>query len=257
MNSVIPIYKPVGYTPLQIIKMLRAQQPQYADATLGYAGRLDPMADGVLLILCGNMNTKRKEFERLKKRYTTEILFGIETDTYDIMGIVTKVHVPIIIPFDVIEKESREFLGTHEQPYPPYSSVLVKGKPLFYWARKNLIGEITIPKKMITVEDFRMTDIDVIDLPDLRDYVTKRIQKVDGNFRQDEILARWSEVITQSPGVRLTKATFDISCSSGTYIRSIAHDLGHRLGNGAIAYSITRTAVGEYELNTALRLREK
>ena len=66
-KKVLSIYKPLGKTPLEIIKEVKKQYPEYADESIGYAGRLDPMAEGILLLLISEENLKRKKYEKLPK----------------------------------------------------------------------------------------------------------------------------------------------------------------------------------------------
>jgi len=86
MQKVLNLYKQTGVTPLQTIKQLQKRYPEYQDSKLGYAGRLDPMAEGVLLVLVDEENKKRRTYESLEKEYEFYMLFGVKTDTYDILG---------------------------------------------------------------------------------------------------------------------------------------------------------------------------
>src|SRR6185436_12995765 len=82
----ILLHKPLGLSPLEVIKLFKQQNFEYASATISYAGRLDPMADGLLLLLVNEENTQRKLYEALPKTYEFTVLLGVETDTYDILG---------------------------------------------------------------------------------------------------------------------------------------------------------------------------
>ncbi len=86
MKEIISIYKKLGETPLECLNRLRLEKPDYKEAVLSYAGRLDPMAEGVLLVLVGEENKNREKYLSLSKTYIVEILWGIETDTYDLLG---------------------------------------------------------------------------------------------------------------------------------------------------------------------------
>ena len=82
--------------------------------------------------------------------------------------------------------------------------------------------------------------------------IEERIGLVFGNFRQEEILRDWKKNIAMNQTYPIVKIR--VSCSSGTYMRSLAHDLGKRLECGAIAYDIYRTKVGEFNQNTTADL---
>ena len=174
MSDVIPIYKALGETPYQAILKFKKRFPEYMNVKISYAGRLDPMAEGLLLLLVGEENQKRKKYENLSKTYEFTVLLGIATDTYDILGKI--VHSPnlnshLINNSSIVESGDgtsmdygkwqmenilKSFLGKRVQPYPPYSSKAVKGKPLYWWARENRLDEIEIPTKVIEIYDIKL-----------------------------------------------------------------------------------------------------
>ncbi|MDX1535908.1 MAG: hypothetical protein R3346_04075, partial [Candidatus Spechtbacterales bacterium] len=81
IKDVLNIYKPLGFTPLQAIEQYREINPEYSNVKMGYAGRLDPLAEGVLIVPTGETLKKQKEYMDLDKKYTAKILFGFSTDT--------------------------------------------------------------------------------------------------------------------------------------------------------------------------------
>jgi hypothetical protein len=85
-GQVLNLYKKLGETPRERLERLRTQKPHYAHEVLSYAGRLDPMAEGVLLCLVGSANKRREAYLDLGKEYVLDILFGFSTDTYDVLG---------------------------------------------------------------------------------------------------------------------------------------------------------------------------
>lgn len=254
MKKVISVYKPVGPTPLDIIKKLRQTFPVYEKVKLGYAGRLDPMAEGLLLILAGGENKKRKDFELLPKTYKFEIIFGISTDSYDLLGKILKIKQkkPSKNFKTELNKAMSGLVGISSQPYPPYSSARVNGKPLFYWARENKLEKIKIPQKDIEIYESNLLDIYYLNSKDLKKNVEEKIGKVYGEFRQKEILEKWSKFFEKYPNKTFTVATCRINCSSGTYIRSIANEIGKKLNLPSCTFSIKRTAVGKYKLKDSL-----
>ncbi len=86
MDKVIKIYKKKGETPLECIGNLKKQDENLKLLSMTYAGRLDPLAEGVLLILVGDEVNNKNEYLKLPKEYEVDILFGFGTDTYDLMG---------------------------------------------------------------------------------------------------------------------------------------------------------------------------
>src|SRR5690606_23219787 len=87
-TEILQLYKREGETPLECIQRFRAENPSYAEVSMTYLGRLDPMAEGLLLVLAGDTR-KKKAYLELDKRYEFEVLWGFETDTYDMLGLVT------------------------------------------------------------------------------------------------------------------------------------------------------------------------
>lgn len=251
MKKVLPIYKPVGTTPFGIIRQIREKLPEYSNAVLGYAGRLDPMAEGVLLVLVGEENKQRKQYEKLPKKYEFEILFGVETDTYDPLGIVENTrNVTIAEVEDKLPDIINELPGELTQPYPPYSSARYNGKPLFYWARAGKIQDIPIPAKKVTIYNISLHDLRQTTLQELVPSIQKKIRSVQGDFRQSEILDKWKTL----PDLSLVAGSCSISCSSGLYVRSLVHDIGQKISVGALALSIKRVKVGTYDAADALNL---
>lgn len=136
-------------------------------------------------------------------------------------------------------------------PFPPYSSYKVKGKPLFQWAREGKIKEIKIPDKEREIYEIKFLNLKKIAGKNLLVQINKKIQKVKGDFRQEKILNKWREILSEnSDDYQVIK--IKISCSSGTYVRSVANDLGRRLKIGGVLLSLTRTKVGKFLIKNSL-----
>lgn len=236
------MWKSVGETPFQVVERIKKFK-NLSNEKIGFAGRLDPMAEGVLVLLVGEENKKRKEYERLPKIYEFEVLFGISTDTYDVMGI-PKLHAEKEIEDSVLKIKSGEIV----QEYPPYSYIKVSGKPLYWWARNKKLQEIKIPSKKINIYEAKMIKKHSISFQKLISEVKERIKKVQGDFRQEEIINKWESLYSENRKYSFRVVKYKIKCSSGTYVREIANSLGARLQTGAIAMSITRTKVGRYSM---------
>lgn len=246
----LTVYKPQGLTPLQTIHLLQEKYPEYREQTISYAGRLDPMAEGLLILLVNEENKKRHDYEAMTKTYEFELLLGVATDTYDLLGLITS-QSPLS-PTSSLSKQITlllpEFVGTYSQPYPPYSSKPVNGKPLYWWAREGKLHEITIPTKQVTISSLTSLSSRSLSAQKLEEDIIMRIMRVSGDFRQEAILSSWKNFFLSSPSPVYEIYKFQIICSSGTYVRSIANTLGEKLGCGALAYSIKRTGVGDYSL---------
>jgi tRNA pseudouridine55 synthase len=255
MKNVINVFKPLGVTPLDMVKKVREKFPWLQEKKIGYAGRLDPMAQGVLILLIEPETKNRDQYQNLDKEYEFEVLFGVETDTYDVLGkhmSRSNSKSKIFITKQSIEDTSSNFLGKQDQQYPPFSSKTVNGKPLHWWAKEGKMDKIEIPSKKITVHSIKLLKIFSIDIQTLGKKVFNRISLVKGDFRQSEIKKNWVKFIENNPNVSLPVGKFKILCSSGTYVRSIAHGFGEETGTGAIAFDILRTRVGPYCIKNSL-----
>ena len=246
MKKVVSVWKPQGWTPLKAVKEFKNKNPDYVNEKISYAGRLDPMAEGVLLLLVGEENKKRKEYEGLQKSYESEIVLGVSTDSFDALGIIYSVTLDKMSSREQIGECLKGFIGKQDQSYPPYSSRTVDGKSLIWWTKNNRLSEIEMPKKEIEISSISLESTELIDASDLLKDVNSRIERVEGNFRQEEILKAWGEFEKKYKNEKFIKIKIKVSCSSGTYIRRLASNIGEDLGGGAFALSIIRTSVGKY-----------
>lgn len=249
-KNLLLIYKKIGETPLAALKRLRHTQPTYAQTKLAYAGRLDPMAEGLLLVLVGDECKNRETYQKLDKVYECEVLCGISTDTYDVLGVMTDFRKQqIVITQEKLQTVLENLQGTWEQAYPPYSAVRVKGRSLFAWARENKLHEVVIPKKKIQIHDIEILQEGYISGKDLLFKVDKRLELVTGDFRQGEIKKSWQEFFAAAKDMQFPVVTLRVVCSSGTYMRSLAYEIGKQLGVPSLALSIKRTRIGPYTLD--------
>lgn len=239
------VYKHVGETPLAALRRFATAHSQLTDDALTYAGRLDPLAEGVLLVLANATQEEKERILALPKTYTLEILCGISTDTYDLLGM-PRIRTNFSQPTrDRIEAITRNFPGKHHLRYPPYSSRPVDGKPLFQWAREGRIDAIHIPTREIQIAEAHVLGHNTASAKDILERVHARAGVVTGDFRQDQIIHAWNAALHDQVQT-FPIYTLQISCSSGTYMRSLAQMIGAELGIGACAYGITRTRVGVY-----------
>ncbi|MEI8255539.1 MAG: hypothetical protein WCJ30_07690 [Deltaproteobacteria bacterium] len=240
----IVLDKPPGWTPLEAIETLRAADPSLARARMGYAGRLDPLAEGVMLVLRDEENRASASFCALDKTYRVGVLFGLATDTFDALGLVE----PATADVDIsgVPDAARSFVGTFAQTVPAYASHRVNGKPLFHWARRGMADQVPRPAPLRTIRAIEHEGDTRIAPGALLASIEARVAEVRGDFRQAEIALRWRAVlggITSS----LQCAQLRVECSSGTFMRALAHDLGRALGTSALALTIERLRVGPHE----------
>lgn len=255
LQDLIILNKKEGETPLYALESFRLKNKKYQDVSMTYAGRLDPMASGLLLILAGDKIKEKAKYLSLDKEYEFQVLFGFATDTYDILGKVLHSHIlPNVRMSDrrvleqKIKKNLKDFRGHFVQEYPIYSSKTVEGKPLFQYGREG--KDVKLPKREVHVQSLKFVNLRKINREKLLQNIEKRIKKVKGDFRQKEILSIWKKQLKKQRKKEKEQfciGSFKVKCSSGTYVRSISHSLGEKMGIPSLAYSIKRTKIGKYK----------
>lgn len=241
------VYKNIGQTPNELINEFKKKN---SDAKkVSFAGRLDPMAYGDMLLLTNKECKKQELYLGCDKIYEFRILFGFKTDTYDVLGKLIDFNLKSNINLNNLDLN--KYITTFDQNYPPYSSIVVEKKPLWLWSKLNLIDTITIPSKKVTIynlEQIKDTDelnINYNSLYSLQKtihFMINSLKKKD-NFRGDEILTIWDNFFKSQKSnsfIPIVKK-YRAKVSSGTYIRSLANQIGSDLGCGALAFTIERT----------------
>jgi tRNA pseudouridine55 synthase len=251
----ITTQKKVGETPLVALERAREEHAIASHVPLAYAGRLDPMASGLLLILVGDECKQQKKYHALDKEYLVELLFGIGSDTGDILGLVKQASSNTPIDWSMCEKVVREVLGAVTLPYPHFSSKTVHGKPLHVWTLEGRLDEIHIPLKQSVIHQIRLKHLRTISRTDVLSTVYKKIESIPpvtdprkalgADFRRDAVRAHWRAIENGSKDTYQV-LTFSCIASSGTYMRSLCEYMAIRLCTTGLAYSIHRTNIGRY-----------
>lgn len=256
MDRILNLYKERTETPLERIKRFVKAHEEYRGVPMSYAGRLDPMAEGVLLVLAGKENKHREEYLSLHKTYRTDILFGFATDSGDALGIltesVTRASHKKIATADMLAAVA-SLVGSRSQRYPAFSSKPLKGEPLHAHARRGYIDDQVLPVHTITISHAALIGLKSITEEALLAELAYDIPRVHGSFRQVQTLACWEETLRVLYDISFEIATIDIVCSSGTYVRELARELGAILNTPALAYRIVRISLGSYAIEKSLR----
>ena len=220
MDGVLIIDKPSGMTSHDVVARTRHI---LHERRVGHTGTLDPFATGVLVILLGKATRLAQFLSGLDKEYDAIIRLGYATDTGDRTG--TPLPGPPPNPDQWTEQEIEAALqslrGDIDQVPPMYSAKKVEGRKLYELARR---GE-SVERKPVRVSIY--------------DFAAMRPDE--GQLIKDNL-----------------DGTFDfparVSCSSGTYVRTLAEDFGKRLYVGAHLAELRRTRVGDLEITQAITL---
>lgn len=219
MNAgVINLLKPPGITSHDAVARLRRI---LKERRIGHGGTLDPGAAGVLPILVGRATKLMPYLSSLRKSYRAEMTLGIVTDTQDASGVTVNVSESFSLPPKALGDAMATFIGSIQQVPPMASAVKVGGKRLYQLAREGR----EVQREPRAVEIFEMHVVAVLPQG------TERL-------------------------VTGTRVIFDVDCSKGTYIRTLCHDIGRRLGCGAHMSFLVRTRVGPYTLQESFTLEE-
>jgi len=254
MRKKILLNKKIGQTPLEAIKEYKKKHPEYKDIKMAYAGRLDPMAEGKLLVVIGEECKNVKKYLSLDKEYAFEILLGFKSDSHDVLGLVKKSHLETRFPNEIkIQKIIKKFTGRLSLPYPIFSSKTVKGKQLFLWTLENRLHEIKIPKREVEIYSLLFLGQKNIKKDKLQKQIFKKINSIKkeiknpellgAGFRKSEILLRWKKLFDESKIEEFRVLKFKCKCSSGTYMRTLSELIAKKLGTHGLAYSIKRTKI--------------
>src|SRR5215211_1421520 len=196
MTGALIIDKPEGITSHDVVARVRRAA---ATRRVGHAGTLDPFATGVLVVCLGRATRLVQFLVGLDKEYVATVRLGFATDTQDLTGKqITPVKSSDELSVGDIRRAANELTGPQLQLPPMFSAKKIGGERLYRAAREG--REIEREPVAITVHS-----IDLIE-------VNEEMRNEEENDTRD-ILMR-------------------VRCSSGTYIRTIAHDIGNKLGVG-------------------------
>ncbi|MDR2465190.1 MAG: tRNA pseudouridine(55) synthase TruB [Streptococcaceae bacterium] len=217
MEGIIALWKERGMTSFDCVYRLRKI---LNTKKIGHGGTLDPEVDGILPVCVGSATKLIEYMIESGKEYVGEITLGISTTTEDKEGeVVEKKEVQSLIAQEEIDAALRKFQGEIEQVPPMYSAVKVGGKRLYEYARQGKEIE-RLPRK-VTIEELTRTSEPVLD--------------------------------EESKTLRFR---FKVKCSKGTYVRTLAVDVGKELGFPAHMSELTRTAAAGLTFESAHTLLE-
>lgn len=217
MDGILALWKEKGMTSHDCVFKLRKI---LKTKKIGHGGTLDPDVDGVLPICIGKGTKVIEYLVDGGKEYTGEITLGFSTTTEDKTGKIVEVKaVEKMLEKTIIDKRMQEFVGMITQIPPMYSAVKVNGKRLYEYARAGLVVER--PMRTANIASFERTS--------------------DPIFDKERGTLSWR---------------FKVACGKGTYIRTLAVDLGEKLGYPAHMSDLTRIKAGGMAKEDSLTLAQ-
>lgn len=233
-DGLVVVDKPAGWTSHDVVAKSRGL---LGTRKVGHAGTLDPDATGVLLLGVGKATKLLRFLSPLGKRYLGEVRLGVDTSTLDSSGLVTATYDMSGVSIDDVVGAAASFVGDIEQIPPMVSAVKIDGKRLHELAREG--KEVDRAPRPVTIHALEVGPVG----PEVA--ALGRI----GGIETDEFTA----AATGGSGLSFQ---VDVTCSSGTYIRTLAEDIGRALGGGAHLVRLRRVSVGPYTLDDAVPLEQ-
>jgi tRNA pseudouridine55 synthase len=216
VEGILPLFKPAGMTSHDCVFKLRKI---LKTKKVGHTGTLDPDVTGVLPICIGKATKVAEYITDAGKAYEGEVTIGFSTTTEDASGeVVEKKLVNRTITREEIVQVLNSFIGEIEQTPPMYSAVKVGGIRLYEYARKGI--EVERPTRKVTIYSIQLLD--------------------DNNEFSGESL----------------HFRFRVSCSKGTYIRTLAVMIGERLGYPAHMSKLIRVQSAIFTLEDCLTFED-
>lgn len=248
-SNIFPLWQPVGNSTHIIAKKLSEK----LGVKTSHTGTLDPMAEGVIIVLAGKDRNKKYEFAEWLKEYEFNILFGVQTDTYDPLGLITFSEQKKIEETE-LTKILKKMVGPYAQTIPPYSAIKINGKPAHEHAREKT--KVTLPKRTGEIKNIDLISLEEKSLLELTNNFKNTIKKIAGDFRQKDIISRWEKFEQTNQNARFQAAFIRVTLTKGLYVRTLSQDICSKLKTVGLAFNIVRTKNGGYTKENSLALEE-
>lgn len=228
LSGFLLVDKPAGFTSHDVVAKLRGIT---RIKKIGHAGTLDPFATGLLIVAIGRKTTRDiANYVGMDKTYEATFVIGATTETLDpesdvILDPTFKTSPDLPAGEKEIKRAIASLTGPIEQIPPMYSAIKMGGKKLYDLARKGI--EVERKPRAVTIYSF-----EIIGGP------------------------RTHPIIGQPHGAAPTAINVRIRCSSGTYIRALARDLGIALGTTGYVTALRRTSIGNFDVKSATKIEE-
>ena len=216
--GVVVVNKPSGPTSFDVVRRVKGL---FKVKRVGHTGTLDPTATGVLPICVGDATKVAGFVSDGEKEYEATIRFGETTDTQDAAGVTLDRKSPEGVTEARMIEELKAFVGLVTQTPPMYSARKIEGKRLYELAREGV--EVEREARTVHIDEARLTSFG-------------------------------GELPHPAGGTNVVDCSVFVRCSKGTYLRTLAYDLGQRLGCGAHLRALRRVRVGPFGIDESIGL---
>lgn len=246
---IIELWKDYGITSNEFARRYKLNNKDYVDSVC-YAGRLDPMASGKMILLTNKDTKNVNKYLDHEKLYNFDLIIGIDTKSHDCLSEINKITDEIKVDRDTLILKLQEFIKCYTiQKYPIVSNYTIKHngikKPLWWFYMNGYSKNIELPSKNVTIFDSKINNIKDVPLNTLIELFINRIKLIDNEKTQNElktssIIKQWENVVKGTFNLQLIVVNMELTVSSGFYIRQFCNDFGKYVNTGAIAFDITR-----------------
>ena len=217
IGKVLFFDKPLQWTSFDIVNKVRNLLKNYRGLKklkVGHAGTLDPLATGLLIVCTGKKTKEITSYQDYNKEYLATVKLGAVTPSFDLETEIIAQGDASHITENDVIECLKTFIGEQLQYPPVYSAKKIDGKPAFLLAHKGRGEELTMRAHLINIFEIELL-------------------RFDNQNKEFDI---------------------HVACSKGTYIRSLANDIGKKLGVGAYLAGLRRTKIGDSSLENALTI---
>lgn len=258
--GIIELWKDYGITSNEFARRYKLN---FNLDSVCYAGRLDPMARGKMIVLTNEDTKNVNKYLYHDKLYNFDMIIGIDTKSHDCLSKINQIK-EITFKKEELILKLQEFIKSYTvQEYPIVSNYTIKHdnikKPLWWFYANGYIAEssrsssekykiIKLPTKNVTIFDYKINNIQAIQLNKLIELFVDRIKLIDNEKTQNElrtqdIIEQWDKLRNNSQNLQLITINMELTVSSGFYIRQFCNDFGKFISNCAIAFDITRLKI--------------
>ena len=242
LGGIFLIDKPFAWTSFDVVKKVRGalvRRTGQKKLKVGHAGTLDPLATGLLIVCVGKYTPLIDTLQAMPKTYTGTVTFGATTPSFDLEKAVDETFPVDHLTDALLEEKRGGFVGDILQVPPIFSAVKIDGKRLYKNARTG--EEVELPHRPVYIDSLELGPLKKVHME-----------------RSEAIVAgdRGAKIMLHPDYESGLQVDFQVVCSKGTYIRSLANDLGQAAGSGAYLSSLRRTASGGFRVEDAWTVEE-